>query len=111
MSCGCSSLASSVNGLSKPVVQKDLETVQRKHLEQTILPSIVDVDDLGPFFHQDSVDFAQRLKRSLEDSKEQQKNLVTQISKNMKYDKEKRSIVYSSEEEVVKGLLIFMLYE
>ncbi|KAI5398282.1 probable inactive ATP-dependent zinc metalloprotease FTSHI 5, chloroplastic [Lathyrus oleraceus] len=94
-----SSLASSVNGLSKPVVQKDLETVQRKHLEQTILPSIVDVDDLGPFFHQDSVDFAQRLKRSLEDSKEQQKNLVTQISKNMKYDKEKRSIVYSSEEE------------
>ncbi|KAL5068596.1 hypothetical protein RYX36_019483 [Vicia faba] len=94
-----SSLARSVNGLSKPVVQEDLETVQRKHLEQTILPNVVDVDDLEPFSHQDSVDFAQRLKRSLEDSREQQKNLVTQKGKNVKYDKEKRSIVYSPEEE------------
>lgn len=75
--------------------------MQRKHLEQTILPSVVDVDDLGPFFHQDSVEFAQRLKRSLEDSREQQKNLETQIGKNVKYDKEKRSILYPPEEKVV----------
>ncbi|GAU21882.1 hypothetical protein TSUD_33790 [Trifolium subterraneum] len=93
-----SALASSVNGLSKSVIQKDLETAQRKHLEQVILPSIVDVDDLEPFFHQDSVD-AQHLERSLKDSKEQQKNLEAQIRKNRKYGKEKHSIDYSSEEE------------
>ncbi|XP_045809012.1 probable inactive ATP-dependent zinc metalloprotease FTSHI 5, chloroplastic [Trifolium pratense] len=94
-----SALASSVNGLSKSVVQKDLETAQRKHLEQIILPSIVDVDDLEPFFHEDSVDFAQYLERSLKDSKKQQKNLEAQIRKNRKYDKEKHNINYSSEEE------------
>lgn len=94
-----SSFASSVNKLSKSVIQEDLETVQRKQIEQTILPSIVDVDDLGPFFHQDSVDFAQHLERSLKDSREQQKNLEAQIRKDMQYDKEKRSVVYSPEEE------------
>lgn len=82
--------------------------MQRKHLEQTLLPSIVDVDDLEPLFQRDSVDFAQRLKTSLEDSREQQNNLESQIRKNMKSAKEKRSIVYSPEEEVVKGLLIFI---
>ncbi|XP_073223219.1 probable inactive ATP-dependent zinc metalloprotease FTSHI 5, chloroplastic isoform X2 [Cicer arietinum] len=91
--------AHSVKGLSKSVIQRDLEDVQRKHLEQTLLPSIVDVDDLEPLFQRDSVDFAQRLKTSLEDSREQQNNLESQIRKNMKSAKEKRSIVYSPEEE------------
>jgi len=85
--------------------------VQRKQIEQTILPSIVDVDDLGPFFHQDSVDFAQHLERSLKDSREQQKNLEAQIRKDMKYDKEKHSVVYSPEEEVINGLLICIFHE
>jgi len=104
-SCGCSSFASSVNELSKSVIQKDLETVQRKQIEQIILPSIVDVDD------QDSVDFAQHLERSLKDSREQQKNLEAQIRKDMMYEKEKRSVVSSPEEEVIKGLLICIFYE
>ncbi|TKY52101.1 ATP-dependent zinc metalloprotease FtsH 3 [Spatholobus suberectus] len=94
----------SVTRLSKFVIQKDLETVHRKHAEQILLPSILDVEDLGSFFHQDSINFAQRLKRSLKDSREKQRNLEAQIRKKMKkFGKEKRCIVYSPEEEVVKG--------
>ncbi|CAJ1976266.1 unnamed protein product [Sphenostylis stenocarpa] len=94
----------SVTRLSKSVIQKDLETVHRKQAEQIILPSILDVEDLGPFFHQDSIDFAQRLKRVLKDSREKQRNLEAQIRKKMKkFGKEKRSIIYSPEEDVVKG--------
>ncbi|KAL2325332.1 hypothetical protein Fmac_024390 [Flemingia macrophylla] len=94
----------SVTRLSKVDIQKDLETVHRKHAEQIILPSILDVEDLGSFFHQDSTNFAQRLKRTLKDSREKQRNLEAQIRKRMKkFGKEKRCIVYSPEEEVVKG--------
>lgn len=100
-----------VTRLSKSVIRKDLETVQRKHLEQIILPSILDVEDLGPSFHQDSIDFANRLKKSLKDSREQQRNLEAPTKKNVKYGKDKRHIVYSPEEEVVKGLPICILFE
>ncbi|XP_020223283.1 probable inactive ATP-dependent zinc metalloprotease FTSHI 5, chloroplastic isoform X2 [Cajanus cajan] len=94
----------SVTRLSKVAIQKDLETVHRKYAEQIILPSILDVEDLGSFFHQDSTNFAQRLKTSLKDSREKQRNLEAQIRKRMKkFGKEKRCIVYSPEEEVLKG--------
>ncbi|KAG4911184.1 hypothetical protein JHK87_057300 [Glycine soja] len=94
----------SVTRLSKSVIQKDLETVHRKQAEQIILPSILDVEDLWPFFHEDSINFAQRLTRSLKDSREKQRNLEAQIRKKMKkFGKEKHSIIYSPEEEVVKG--------
>ncbi|XP_027364868.1 probable inactive ATP-dependent zinc metalloprotease FTSHI 5, chloroplastic [Abrus precatorius] len=94
----------SVTRLSKIVIQKDLETVQRKHAEQILLPSILDVEDLGSFFHQDSINFAQRLQRSLKDSREMQMNLEAQIRKKMKkFGKEKHCIVYSPEGEVIKG--------
>ncbi|XP_057426708.1 probable inactive ATP-dependent zinc metalloprotease FTSHI 5, chloroplastic [Lotus japonicus] len=91
----------SVTRLSKSVIQKNLEAVQRKHLEQDVLPSVLDVEDIGSFFYQDSIDFAQRLKRSLKDSREQQKkNMEAQIKKSMKKSgREKRGIIYSPEEE------------
>ncbi|XP_027935200.1 probable inactive ATP-dependent zinc metalloprotease FTSHI 5, chloroplastic isoform X2 [Vigna unguiculata] len=93
-----------VTRLSKSVIQKDLETVHRKHAEQIILPSILDVEDLGPFFHQESINFAQRLKRVLKDSREKQRNLEAQIRKKMKkFGKEKRNIIYSPHEDVLKG--------
>ncbi|MED6161814.1 hypothetical protein PIB30_064283 [Stylosanthes scabra] len=96
--------ASPVTSLTKLDIQKDLETAQRKHLEQIILPSILDVEDLGPFFHQDSIDFAQRLKSRLQESREMQRNLEAQIRKRMKkFGKENRYIVSTPEEEVVKG--------
>ncbi|RYQ91017.1 hypothetical protein Ahy_B09g096901 isoform B [Arachis hypogaea] len=95
-----SSSASPVTSLSKLDIQKDLETAQRKHLEQIILPSILDVEDLGPFFHQDSIDFAQSLKRRLQESRDMQRNLEAQIRKHMKkFGKENRYIVSSPEED------------
>ncbi|KAI4301954.1 hypothetical protein L6164_035184 [Bauhinia variegata] len=95
---------SSSTNLSKYVVQKDLETAQRKHLEQIILPSILEVEDVGPFFDQDSIDFAQRLRKGLRDSRELQMNLEAEIRTKMKkLGKEKRYVIYSPEDEIVKG--------
>lgn len=86
--------------------------MQRKHLEQDVLPSVLDVEDIGSFFYQDSIDFAQRLKRSLKDSREQQKkNMEAQIKKSMKKSgREKRGIIYSPEEEVHKDLLVLYFF-
>ncbi|XP_015875583.2 probable inactive ATP-dependent zinc metalloprotease FTSHI 5, chloroplastic isoform X1 [Ziziphus jujuba] len=94
----------SVTKLSKSEIQKDLESTQRKYLEQMILPSVLEVDDLGPFFDKDSVDFAQRIKQGLKDSREMQINLEARINKKMKkYGDEKRFVVNTPEDEVVKG--------
>ena len=102
--CAFSLIKGSATKLPKSVVKKDLETMQRKHLEQIILPSILEAEDLGSFFHPDSIDFAQRLGKCLKDSRELQRNLEAQIRKRMKkFGKEKRCLVYSPEEEVVKG--------
>ncbi|KAK7269162.1 hypothetical protein RIF29_21878 [Crotalaria pallida] len=99
-----SSPASSSTRLSKSVIQKDLETAQRKHFEQIILPSIFYAENLGLNFHQDSIDFVQRLKRSVKESREMQRNLESQIRKNMrKFGEEKLCIVQSPEEDILKG--------
>ncbi|KAF7817806.1 putative inactive ATP-dependent zinc metalloprotease FTSHI 5, chloroplastic [Senna tora] len=99
-----SSPKKSITKLPKYYLQKDLETVQRKHLEQLILPSILEVEDLGSFFDQDSIDLVQRLRKGLKDSRDLQRSVEARIRNNMKkFGKEKRSIVYSPEDEVVKG--------
>lgn len=78
--------------------------MQRKNLEQLILLNILEVEDLGSFFDQDSIDLARRLRKGLKDSRDLQRNLEDQIRNNMKkFGKESRSIVYSPEDEVVKG--------
>ncbi|KAL4637644.1 hypothetical protein ACB092_03G091900 [Castanea dentata] len=90
--------------LSKSDIQRDLESTQRKHLEQMILPSILEREDLGPFIDQESVEFAQRIKQGLADSRKLQRNLEARIRKNMKkFGDEKRFVVNTPEEEVVKG--------
>ncbi|CAL2269646.1 unnamed protein product [Prunus armeniaca] len=91
-----------VTKLSKSDIQKDLENAQRKHLEQIILPNVLEVDDLGPLFY--STDFAQRIKQGLQDSRELQKKTEAQIRKNMKkFGSERRFLVKTPEDEVVKG--------
>ncbi|KAG6647320.1 probable inactive ATP-dependent zinc metalloprotease FTSHI 5, chloroplastic isoform X1 [Carya illinoinensis] len=90
--------------LSKPDIQKDLASAQRKHLEQMILPSILELEDLGPLFDQESRDFAQRISEGLRDSRELQRNLEARIRKNMKkFGVEKRFVVNTPEDEVLKG--------
>ncbi|KAH9771392.1 putative inactive ATP-dependent zinc metalloprotease FTSHI 5 [Citrus sinensis] len=99
-----SSQENSVTKLSRSDIQEELESAQRKHLEQMILPSIVEVEDLGPLFYQDSLDFALRIKQCLKDSRELQRNLEARIRKNMKkLGNEKRFVVRTPEDEVVKG--------
>ncbi|KAJ4720911.1 ATP-dependent zinc metalloprotease FtsH [Melia azedarach] len=94
----------SVTKLSRFEIQKELEIAQRKHLEQMILPSVVEVEDLGPMFDRDSMDFALRVKQCLGDSRELQRDLEAHIRKNMKqFGDEKRFIVKTPEDEVVKG--------
>lgn len=102
--CGCSLQKNSVTKLSRFEIQKELEIAQRKHLEQMILPSVVEVEDLGPMFDRDSMDFALRVKQCLGDSRELQRDLEAHIRKNMKqFGDEKRFIVKTPEDEVVKG--------
>ncbi|GAY43288.1 hypothetical protein CUMW_073320 [Citrus unshiu] len=99
-----SSQENSVTKLSRSDIREELESAQRKHLEQMILPSIVEVEDLGPLFYQDSLDFALRIKQCLKDSRELQRNLEARIRKNMKkLGNEKRFVVRTPEDEVVKG--------
>ncbi|XP_054777160.1 probable inactive ATP-dependent zinc metalloprotease FTSHI 5, chloroplastic [Prosopis cineraria] len=94
----------SITKLPKVDLQKDLENVQRRHLEQLILPSILAVEDLGSFFDQDSIDLAQRLRKGLKDSRELQRNLEARMRNKMKkFGRENRCIIYSPEDEVVKG--------
>ncbi|KAL5566845.1 hypothetical protein UlMin_030009 [Ulmus minor] len=94
----------SVTKLSKSDIQKDLENAQRKHLEEVILPSVLEVDDFGPFFDKDSISFAQRIRESLEDSRKMQRYLEGRLRKDMKkFGDEKRFVVTTPEEEVVKG--------
>lgn len=92
----------SVTKLSKSDIQKDLENAQRNNLEQMILPNVVEVDDPGPLFN--STDFAKHIKQGLKESRELQKKTEAQIRKNMKkFGSEKRFLVKTPEDEVVKG--------
>ena len=104
MLCGCSLPKRPLSKLSKSDIQRDLESTRRKHLEQMILPSILEREDLGPFIDQESVEFAQRIKQGLADSRKLQRSLEARIRKNMKkFGDEKRFVVNTPEEEVVKG--------
>ncbi|XP_010558735.1 PREDICTED: probable inactive ATP-dependent zinc metalloprotease FTSHI 5, chloroplastic [Tarenaya hassleriana] len=90
--------------LSSSEIKRELEDTQRKHLEQLILPNVVELDDSGPLFERDSVDFALRIKQRLEESKKLQKNLQDRIRKRMrKFGEEKLFVVKTPEDEVVKG--------
>ncbi|KAF4379841.1 hypothetical protein G4B88_012764 [Cannabis sativa] len=93
-----------VTKLSKTDIQKELESVQRNHLEQIILPSVLEDNDLGSYFDKDASDFAQRIKQRLRESREMQKYVEARIRKDMKkFGDEKRFVVLTPEDEVVKG--------
>ncbi|PPD67159.1 hypothetical protein GOBAR_DD35964 [Gossypium barbadense] len=95
---------SSITNLSRSEIRDELKTAQRKLFEQMILPSVVEVEDLGPFFNQDSMDFALRIKQCLKDSRQMQRNLESRIRRKMKkFGSEKRFVVKTPEDEVVKG--------
>lgn len=90
--------------LSKDYIKNDLENMQRKKLEQSILPTVVEGVSLGNFLDQEAVDFARRISEGLKDSRRLQKNMEARMRKNMKkFGDEKRFVVNTPEDEVVKG--------
>lgn len=100
----CSVPKGVVTKLSKFDIQKDLESAQRKQREQNILSSILETDDLGLIFDNDSIDFAQGIKQGLRDSRELQKNLEASIRKSTrKFGDEQLFVVNTPEDEIVKG--------
>ncbi|XP_021734746.1 probable inactive ATP-dependent zinc metalloprotease FTSHI 5, chloroplastic [Chenopodium quinoa] len=90
---------------SRNDIQKGLEAAQREHLKQMVLPGVVDFDDaLGPLFEGELTNFALRVKQALEESKNLQKELEARVRKDMrKHGEEKRILVNTSEDEIVKG--------
>ncbi|XP_050382303.1 probable inactive ATP-dependent zinc metalloprotease FTSHI 5, chloroplastic [Argentina anserina] len=92
----------SVTKLSKSDIQRDLENTQRRLLEQVILTNVVEVDEVGPLFT--STEFARNIKQGLEESRKMQIEAESQIRKKVKkFGEEKRYLVQTPEEEVVKG--------
>ena len=78
--------------------------MQRKTLEQNILPAVVEGVSLGNFLDQEAVDFARRISQGLKDSRMLQKNMEAHVRKKMKkFGDEKRYVVNTPEGEVVKG--------
>ncbi|KAL3728219.1 hypothetical protein ACJRO7_032894 [Eucalyptus globulus] len=89
---------------SKSDVEEDPKSAQRKRLQQMILPSLVETEDFGPLFHQDSVGFALLKKQGLRGSRELQSSLEARIRKSMrKFGDEKCYIINTPLDEVVKG--------
>ncbi|KAM7484822.1 hypothetical protein LguiA_000831 [Lonicera macranthoides] len=94
----------SLTKLSRFDIEKGLQTAQRQLWEQTILPSVLENEDIEHAFQQDGIYFAQRIKQALEDSREMQRNLEADIRKKMKrVGDEKRFVVNSPVDEIVKG--------
>jgi hypothetical protein len=94
----------SLTKLSRDDIKKGLQAAQRQLLEQTILPSALEYEGIEHPFQRDAIDFAHRIKQTVEDSRDMQRNLEDNIRKKMKkFGNEKRSIISTPVDEVVKG--------
>lgn len=95
---------SSVTKLSKSEIKEQLQTAQKQLWEQMVLPNVVENDDIEFPFDQKSIEFSQRVKQALAESREMQKNLEANIRKNMKkFGDEKYVILNSPVGEILKG--------
>lgn len=90
---------------SRNDIQKGLEAAQREHLKQMVLPGVVEFDDaLGPLFDREQMNFALRVKQTLKESKNLQRELEARIRKDMKkHGEEMRIIQNTPEGEILKG--------
>lgn len=69
-----------------------------------MLPSAVEVKDIGPIFDQESLEFVLRIRNALNESRELQKNMEALIRKDMKsLGSERRYLVNTPVSEVLKG--------
>ncbi|OAY76693.1 hypothetical protein ACMD2_05528, partial [Ananas comosus] len=90
--------------LSRDDVQKDLEAAQNKYWEQMLLPTVLEAEDFEIYSDTSTRNFALQIKEALKESKKLQSNLEIQIRRKMKkFGDEKRFVVRTPEEEVLKG--------
>lgn len=102
--CACSSYKSPLTKLSRSEVKDELQRAQRQLFEQAVLPNVLEEEDPVVILDSDSLGFTQHIQQVLQDSREMQRNLETHIRKRMKkYGNEKRFLVNTPVEEVVKG--------
>ncbi|KAJ4892859.1 FtsH extracellular protease family [Raphanus sativus] len=95
---------SPITKLPRDEIKQELLNAQRKHLEQVILPDVLELEEVDPLFDRDSLDFSLRIKRRLEESKKLQKDLQDRIRGRMKkFGEEKLFVQKTPEGEVVKG--------
>ncbi|PWA91797.1 ftsH extracellular protease family [Artemisia annua] len=95
---------SSLTKLSRTELKKDLQTAQKQFWEQTILPNVVENDDIVLPFDQKSIEFSRRIKQTLAESREMQKNLEDNIRRRMRrFGEEKQVILNSRVDDILKG--------
>ncbi|KAF8401371.1 hypothetical protein HHK36_012307 [Tetracentron sinense] len=95
---------SSATRLSRLDIQKELETAQREYWEQMILPNVLEVEDSRSLLNPNTADFVLHIKQAFKESRELQRSLEARLKKNMKrFGDEKRFIVQTPPDEVVKG--------
>lgn len=94
----------SLTKLSRSEIKEELQTAQRQLLEQITLPSVLENEENVLLFDQDSMVFAQRIEQTLKNSREMQQSFESRIKKKLKrYGDEKRFVVNTPADEVVKG--------
>ncbi|XP_072999076.1 probable inactive ATP-dependent zinc metalloprotease FTSHI 5, chloroplastic [Typha latifolia] len=99
-----SKLKSTPSRLSRDDIQKDLEAAQNKYWEQMLLPEVLEAEDFEIYSDTSTKKFALNIKQALKASEKMQRNLESQIRQKMKnFGDEKRFLVKTSEEEMLKG--------
>lgn len=90
--------------LSRHDIQKDLETASNEYWLQILLPKVLEAENSEIFPDASTQSFAVNIRRTLKESQQMQRNLESQLGRKLKkFGDEKRFLVRTSEEEVLKG--------
>ncbi|XP_073117232.1 probable inactive ATP-dependent zinc metalloprotease FTSHI 5, chloroplastic isoform X2 [Elaeis guineensis] len=99
-----SKLKSFTTRLSRHDIQKDLETACNEYWEQILLPKVLEAENSEIYPDASTQSFAVNIRRALKESRQMQRKLETQLGRKLKkFGDEKRFLVRTSEEEVLKG--------
>ncbi|KAG6526224.1 hypothetical protein ZIOFF_016206 [Zingiber officinale] len=92
------------HGLSRNDIRRDLETAQNDYWEQMLLPKVLEDEDPEIYSETDTVGFVSNIRQALRESRQMQENMESQLRRKLKkFGDEKRFLVRTSEDEVLKG--------
>lgn len=90
--------------LSRNDIRRDLETAQNDYWEQMLLPKVLEDEDPEIYSETDTVGFVSNIRQALRESRQMQENMESQLRRKLKkFGDEKRFLVRTSEDEVLKG--------